>query len=202
MQPRRKLPKPCCSPTTLDVISVLYFNDDSNVVYKKYNDMIVKTCGCHWYCHCFNALIKKRASWSLGLKTAKILAPRDVIRFVLQIPPNTRSLKIKSRQSHCLCFVRHGKLKYSNMSIGLLKPKLIWNSGFIFLTLQCGVFLCFFYIFSHSNWFVYRPKNICYFFSRRFMTRFTAFRRRYAYADIIATFQRTRWQNQLWSWQF
>ena len=147
MQPRRKLPKPCCSPTTLDVISVLYFNDDSNVVYKKYNDMIVKTCGCHWYCHCFNALIKKRASWSLGLKTAKILAPRDVIRFVLQIPPNTRSLKIKSRQSHCLCFVRHGKLKYSNMSIGLLKPKLTWNSGFIFLTLQCGVFLCFFIFF-------------------------------------------------------
>lgn len=47
LQPKMKLPKPCCSPITLDAISVLYFNDNSNVVYKKYRDMVVKSCGCH-----------------------------------------------------------------------------------------------------------------------------------------------------------
>ena len=47
LKPKQRLPKPCCSPIALDAISVLYFNDNSNVVYKKYRDMVVKSCGCH-----------------------------------------------------------------------------------------------------------------------------------------------------------
>nr|CAB3225915.1 BMP5/7-like [Phallusia mammillata] len=44
---KNKPPTPCCSPTSLSGISVLYFTDNSNVVYKKYQNMVVKSCGCH-----------------------------------------------------------------------------------------------------------------------------------------------------------
>lgn len=42
------VPKPCCAPTQLDAISVLYFDDSSNVILKKYRNMVVEACGCHW----------------------------------------------------------------------------------------------------------------------------------------------------------
>lgn len=41
-----RLRQPCCSPTKLEPISVLYYDDDNNVVYKKYTDMVVNACGC------------------------------------------------------------------------------------------------------------------------------------------------------------
>ena len=41
------VPKPCCSPTKLKSISVLYFDESNDVVLKKYQDMVVKSCGCH-----------------------------------------------------------------------------------------------------------------------------------------------------------
>lgn len=41
------VPKPCCAPTKLTPISVLYFLDESNVILKKYKNMVVKSCGCH-----------------------------------------------------------------------------------------------------------------------------------------------------------
>ncbi|XP_069812657.1 bone morphogenetic protein 7-like [Dendropsophus ebraccatus] len=41
------VPKPCCSPTELQGISVLYFDDSSNVILKKYRNMVVQSCGCH-----------------------------------------------------------------------------------------------------------------------------------------------------------
>uniref|UniRef100_U5EVA1 Putative transforming growth factor beta bone morphoproteintic protein n=1 Tax=Corethrella appendiculata TaxID=1370023 RepID=U5EVA1_9DIPT len=42
-----KVPKPCCAPTKLTAISVLYHIDDANVNLKKYKNMVVKSCGCH-----------------------------------------------------------------------------------------------------------------------------------------------------------
>lgn len=42
-----EVPKPCCAPTKLSPISVLYFLDDSNVVLKKYKNMVINSCGCH-----------------------------------------------------------------------------------------------------------------------------------------------------------
>ncbi|XP_069698496.1 protein 60A [Periplaneta americana] len=42
-----QVPKPCCAPTKLSPISVLYFLDESNVILKKYKNMVVKSCGCH-----------------------------------------------------------------------------------------------------------------------------------------------------------
>lgn len=41
------VPKPCCAPTQLTSITVLYFDDQSNVILKKYKNMVVKSCGCH-----------------------------------------------------------------------------------------------------------------------------------------------------------
>ncbi|XP_047195204.1 bone morphogenetic protein 7 isoform X1 [Hippoglossus stenolepis] len=41
------VPKPCCAPTQLHGISVLYFDDSSNVILKKYRNMVVRACGCH-----------------------------------------------------------------------------------------------------------------------------------------------------------
>lgn len=42
-----KAPSPGCAPTKLGAQSVLYFDHNSNVVLKRFPDMIVKSCGCH-----------------------------------------------------------------------------------------------------------------------------------------------------------
>nr|XP_012147226.1 PREDICTED: protein 60A-like [Megachile rotundata] len=42
-----EIPKPCCAPSKLSPISVLYFLDDSNVVLRKYKNMVINSCGCH-----------------------------------------------------------------------------------------------------------------------------------------------------------
>jgi len=47
MDPSGGVPKPCCAPTKLSGISVLYFDESSNVILKKYQNMVVKSCGCH-----------------------------------------------------------------------------------------------------------------------------------------------------------
>ncbi|XP_044267733.1 protein 60A-like [Tribolium madens] len=48
IQPKR-FPKPCCAPTELAPIPLVYYLDagTSNVVLKKYSNMAVKSCGCH-----------------------------------------------------------------------------------------------------------------------------------------------------------
>ena len=38
--------EPCCVPTKLAPISVLIFDKNENVVLKKFDDMVVKECGC------------------------------------------------------------------------------------------------------------------------------------------------------------
>ena len=40
------IPQPCCAPVQLSAITVLFLDDQSNVVLKKYQNMVVKTCGC------------------------------------------------------------------------------------------------------------------------------------------------------------
>ncbi|XP_073828314.1 protein 60A-like [Musca autumnalis] len=44
---RSKVPKPCCAPTRLGALPVLYHLDEQHVNLKKYKNMIVKSCGCH-----------------------------------------------------------------------------------------------------------------------------------------------------------
>ncbi|XP_066598349.1 protein 60A-like [Prorops nasuta] len=41
-----EIPKPCCVPAKLSPISLLYFLDESNVVLKKYKNMVVDSCSC------------------------------------------------------------------------------------------------------------------------------------------------------------
>ncbi|KAL4640199.1 bone morphogenetic protein 2-B-like [Arapaima gigas] len=38
---------PCCVPDKLRSISLLYFDDDENVVLKQYENMVAVSCGCH-----------------------------------------------------------------------------------------------------------------------------------------------------------
>ncbi|KAM4624536.1 bone morphogenetic protein 2 [Polymixia lowei] len=38
---------PCCVPDKLQSISLLYFDDEENVVLKQYDDMVAISCGCH-----------------------------------------------------------------------------------------------------------------------------------------------------------
>ncbi|XP_069012228.1 bone morphogenetic protein 2-like [Embiotoca jacksoni] len=38
---------PCCVPDRLQAISLLYFDDEENVVLKQYDDMVALSCGCH-----------------------------------------------------------------------------------------------------------------------------------------------------------
>lgn len=40
------VPKPCCVPTQLSSISMLYMDEENNVVLKNYQDMMVVGCGC------------------------------------------------------------------------------------------------------------------------------------------------------------
>ncbi|XP_017769308.1 PREDICTED: protein decapentaplegic-like [Nicrophorus vespilloides] len=42
----RKVPKPCCVPTQLSAISMLYLDDENKVVLKNYREMAVVGCGC------------------------------------------------------------------------------------------------------------------------------------------------------------
>lgn len=41
-----KVPKSCCVPTSLTVVSMLYLDDEGKVVLKNYKDMAVIGCGC------------------------------------------------------------------------------------------------------------------------------------------------------------
>ncbi|KAL3887858.1 hypothetical protein ACJMK2_000247 [Sinanodonta woodiana] len=41
-----EIPQPCCVPTKLSPIQLLYKDNNNNVVSKTYNDMIVEACGC------------------------------------------------------------------------------------------------------------------------------------------------------------
>lgn len=41
-----EVPKACCAPTKLSPISVLFYDDNNNVILKKHRNMVVKTCGC------------------------------------------------------------------------------------------------------------------------------------------------------------
>lgn len=49
MQPH-KIPKPCCIPTKTSALSVLYFINDTDVMLKKYRNIVARQCGCHWIC--------------------------------------------------------------------------------------------------------------------------------------------------------
>lgn len=39
-------PQACCSPNKFSAISILYVDTSGNIVYKKYEDMVVERCGC------------------------------------------------------------------------------------------------------------------------------------------------------------
>lgn len=40
------VPKPCCVPTSLKPISILYVDNSEKVIIKNYQDMVVEGCGC------------------------------------------------------------------------------------------------------------------------------------------------------------
>jgi hypothetical protein len=42
-----ELSRPCCVPTALLPISLLYYDEEDNVVLKQYVDMVAEGCGCH-----------------------------------------------------------------------------------------------------------------------------------------------------------
>jgi len=42
----RLAPRPCCVPTELSPMSMLYVDNDENVVLKNYQEMVVEACGC------------------------------------------------------------------------------------------------------------------------------------------------------------
>ncbi|XP_070576936.1 univin-like [Ptychodera flava] len=46
IDPNKVKSKACCAPTKLSAISMLYFDNDDNVILRQYEDMIVEACGC------------------------------------------------------------------------------------------------------------------------------------------------------------
>lgn len=50
---------PCCVPDRLLSISLLYFDENENVILKQYDDMVAAGCGCHWgLLSCLKGLFK------------------------------------------------------------------------------------------------------------------------------------------------
>ncbi|XP_074856031.1 bone morphogenetic protein 2-like [Carettochelys insculpta] len=43
----KEVSTPCCVPDKLTSISIMYFDDNENVVLKNYKDMVAMSCGCH-----------------------------------------------------------------------------------------------------------------------------------------------------------
>lgn len=41
-----KSPKPCCVPTKLKSVSILYLDNAKNVVLRQFEDMVIESCGC------------------------------------------------------------------------------------------------------------------------------------------------------------
>lgn len=46
MQVLESVPGPCCVPTKLSIMSVLYIDDDNAVQLKKMKNMVAEECGC------------------------------------------------------------------------------------------------------------------------------------------------------------
>ncbi|XP_071488075.1 bone morphogenetic protein 2-like [Diadema antillarum] len=44
---RRRIPSPCCVPNSFNKISVLYMDNELNVILKEFDDMIATSCACH-----------------------------------------------------------------------------------------------------------------------------------------------------------
>ena len=42
------VPRPCCVPTVMRSISMLYIDGEDKVVIKNYQNMVVEACGCRW----------------------------------------------------------------------------------------------------------------------------------------------------------
>lgn len=40
------VPKPCCVPTELEPVLLLYYNEENDVLLRRYPNMKVKSCGC------------------------------------------------------------------------------------------------------------------------------------------------------------
>ena len=39
--------QPCCVPSHLISLSLLYYDENDNVVLKQYGEMVAAACGCH-----------------------------------------------------------------------------------------------------------------------------------------------------------
>ena len=60
------IPEPCCAPSKLEPLEILFFNDQTKVIYKKYRDMVISSCGCHWvHCNLFIATRPTIVSWDV-----------------------------------------------------------------------------------------------------------------------------------------
>ena len=42
-----QIPRPCCAPTKLDELVMIYHDDHRRVIMRKHPHMIVRSCGCH-----------------------------------------------------------------------------------------------------------------------------------------------------------
>ena len=65
-------PSPCCVPTELSDIAMLYLDEFQKVTLKNYQDMVVLACGCRWTAvtmetRCYGTVVLKLVSWHLYL---------------------------------------------------------------------------------------------------------------------------------------
>lgn len=48
MKFHKRVSAPCCVPDKLYSISLLYFDNEQNVILKQYDDMVAQSCACRW----------------------------------------------------------------------------------------------------------------------------------------------------------
>ena len=40
------VPEPCCVPSKLQTVTLMYYDENNNIVLKQYPDMMVESCAC------------------------------------------------------------------------------------------------------------------------------------------------------------
>ena len=79
----KKIPKPCCAPTKLDEMTMIYHDDGNRVIMRKHRDMIVSSCGCHW---------STESSKSTSEATSPNRTNTDVVDGLLQMGKHTSTM--------------------------------------------------------------------------------------------------------------
>lgn len=118
MKLRKRVGAPCCVPEKLYSISLLYFDNEQNVVLKQYDDMVAQSCACRWefmYPFCSLLICYIRRLWRSEMKkcSAKVLRTKYYVFRINPLP-----LTALEAHSNCLFYKRGISRNFRKKMIG------------------------------------------------------------------------------------